>query len=234
MPISTRLYTELRFTISDYVQREDWARLFEVCGTDDPEVSRAIAVICTVYDPTTIWKFTDYVAELSQEERALHENSIATASYILGKMGQDNVKKTLALLRLFLTENHSMRLPVAAALSNLWVLNPKATAKVILDSWVLTNDGNKDLQELGVRSSEFLAAKDPKSVAKFLHKVSKVEEQKICARVARELIAKYVARESLPKSNKEKARRRRLMKRRKKQKKQRRKRKEDKHKKRRQ
>ena len=113
MPISTKLYTELRFTISDYIQREDWRRLFEVCGTSDDEAARTIGVIFTIYEPRTVWKFIKYAAELTQEERILHRNSVATVSYILGKMGQSDVKMTLALLRIFLKENDSLRTPAS-------------------------------------------------------------------------------------------------------------------------
>ncbi len=190
MPISTTLYTELRFTLSDYVQRADWARLFEACRTGDDETSRTIAVIMSGYDQQSVWKFLEYVANLPSEARQERKESVATSCYIIARMGQTNVNESLSVLRKFLLEGSVTPDPVIVALSNLWVLNPATTASTLFQKWILNSEHSQILQEVAVSSCEYLAKNDPKSVAKFLQNVSMLEDQKI-AKTAAELIRKY-------------------------------------------
>jgi hypothetical protein len=192
LPISTSLYTELRFAISDYMQRHEWVRLFEACRTDDDEASRTFAVIMAGYEPKNVWQFLDSVANTKSEFRQQKSGSVLTCCYIIGKMGQTNVKKSLSYLRQFLVENPLMRDPVSAALSNLWVLNTRTTASVLLNDWILKNDHDEALQEASVSSCEYLASNDPKSVSSFLLKVSALEQQGIAATTANQLVKKYL------------------------------------------
>ena len=110
------------------MQRGEWARLFEVCNANDDEASRTIAVIMSGYAPKNVWQFLDYVANLSSESRKQKRESVVTCCYIIGKIGQTDVKKSLSYLRQFLAEDPSIRDPALAALSNLWVLNPRTTS----------------------------------------------------------------------------------------------------------
>ena len=166
LPISTSLYTELRFAISDYFQRGEWARLFQVCGTNDDEASRTIAVIMVGYEPKSVWQFLDYVANLESEARQQKRESVATCCYIIAKIGQTNVPKSLLYLRQFLAEDSTMREPVSAALSNLWVLNSRITSSVLFNTWILKNDRNDMLQEVSVSSCAYLASNDPEESCK--------------------------------------------------------------------
>jgi hypothetical protein len=193
MPVSTRRYLELRLTISDYLQRRSWMRLLEVCGTSDDETAKTIAVIFSLYDPKNTWKFLEYAAGLSAEERRRKRDSIATCCYIIGKMGQDNTSKALSLLRLFLSDDHMLRAPVLAALSNLWVLDTRKTATIVFDSWVMDDSENEDLQEIGIRSSEFLVSKEPRMILAFLKKVSALASQrKVASKISDELLEQYL------------------------------------------
>jgi len=193
LPLSTRRYTELRLVISDCLQRRDWKQLFEFCGTSDDETSKTIAAIFTLYEPVNVWRFLDYVFRLSSGDRRQRRDSVATACYILGRMGQTNTKKAISHLRLFLSDDHMLRIPVMSALSNLWVLDARTTSSIVIKSWVLKDDDNDDLQEIGVKSTEYLASKQPKMVVAFLLKVAALSSQrKIAARTASELIENYV------------------------------------------
>jgi hypothetical protein len=196
MPVTTKRYMELRFTISDYLQRRNWARLLDVCGTSDDETAKTIAVIFSLYDPKNVWKMLELAASLPVDERKKKRDTVATCCYIIGKMGQDDTAKGLGLLKQFLRDDRSVRDPVLAALSNLWVMDPKTTSSVILDSWIMDEDGSKDLQELGVKSTEYLASKEPKLVMGFLKKASTLSEnRKIAAKISNELIARYAPNE---------------------------------------
>ncbi|MHB2037487.1 MAG: hypothetical protein ACYCPW_12215 [Nitrososphaerales archaeon] len=190
MPISTSLYTELRFAISDYMQRGEWSRLFDVCGTSDDEASRTIAVIMAGYEPRSVWRFLDYVANLKPETRQQKRESVATCCYTIAKIGQTNVRKSLSYLRQFLVENSALHDPVSTALSNLWVLNPRTTSSILLNSWILKNDKNDMLQQVSVYSCAYLATKSPNSVANFLLKISALD-QSIAAKTAKQMLRKY-------------------------------------------
>ena len=144
------------------------------------------------YEPKNVWQFLDNVANMKSEFRQQKSGSVLTCCYIIGKMGQTNVKKSLSYLRQFLVENPMMRDPVSAALSNLWVLNTRTTASILLNNWILKNDQNEALQEVGVSSCEYIASNDPKRVANFLLSVSALDEQSIAARTAKQLMKKYV------------------------------------------
>ena len=191
MPVSTRRYTELKLATSDYIQRRNWVRLFELCGTRDDEAAKTIAVILTLYDPRNVWRFLDYIHALTAGERREKRDSVATACYIIGKMGQSNTEKSLSYLKLFLSDDHMLRAPVTQALSNLWVLDSRKTLRIVLRSWVLNDEDNDDLREVGVRSSEFLASKAPQMVASFLVRVAAMKDQKIAAKAAEELLSNY-------------------------------------------
>ena len=190
MPISTSLYTELRFAISDYIQRGEWSRLFDVGGTNDDEASRTIAVIMAGYEPRSVWRFLDYVANLKPEARQQKRESLATCCYIIAKIGQTNVRKSLSYLRQFLVENSTLYDQVSTALSNLWVLNPRTMSSILLNSWILKSDKNDMLQEVSVSSCAYLATESPNSVANFLLKVSALD-QSIAAKTAKQMLRKY-------------------------------------------
>jgi hypothetical protein len=192
MPISTSLYTELRFTISDYLQRQDWARLYEVCGTDDDEAARTIGVIMSGYEPKSVWQFVDYAYGLDQDQRVQKPKSVATVCYILARMGQTNLKKTLSYLRQFLLENPALKGPVSVALSNMWVLSPSETSFSLLNDWILNSEGSDEsLQDAAVESCEYLASNDLKKVSDFLEKISNLEGSRPAAKKARDLLRKY-------------------------------------------
>jgi hypothetical protein len=189
MPVSVRKYTELKLAISDYLQRRNWARLFELCGKSDDETAKTIAVILTFYDSRRLWSFLEYVSKMPPDERREKRDSVATCCFILGKMGQSKTEKALGYLKKFLSDDHMLRGPVGAALSNLWVLDTKSTARIIWNQWVLGGDDNDDLQELGVKSSEYLAKNAPEAVAPFLLKVAGAsEDRKTAARTAEEIL----------------------------------------------
>lgn len=190
MPISTSLYTELRFTISNYMQRRDWKRLFETCGTNDDEVARTIGVIMAIYDPNHLWAFLDYVLALSRHSRLENERSVATVCYIIARMGQSNVRKSLSYLREFLSENQSLRDPVMVSLSNLWVLDTRKVSKLLFKSWILRND-SKLVQEVAVRSCEYLAENAPAKVTRFLEEVISLPVRSEATNSAKQLLVKY-------------------------------------------
>jgi hypothetical protein len=189
MPVSIRRYTELKLSISDYLQRRNWAKLFELCGTSDDDTAKTIAVILTFYNQRKIWGFLDYAYNLSAEERRERRDSVGTICYILGKIGQTSTEKSLNYLRRFLLDDRMLRWQVTAALSNLWVLDTRTTSRIILSRWILRNEDNDDLTEVGVRSCEYLAKNAPERVSPFLHKVAAMtNERKTASRAARELI----------------------------------------------
>jgi hypothetical protein len=189
MPVSIRKYTELKLAISDYLQRRNWVRLFELCGTSDDETSKTIAVIMTFYDPRRLWNYLDFVFKTPIAERKGRRDSVATCCYLLGKIGQTRLEKTLNYLRRFLIDDHMLRGPISAALSNLWVLDTKKTARIILNQWILKGAESDDLPEVGIRSSEYLAKNAPDTITPFLLKVASLgDEQKIAIRAATEIL----------------------------------------------
>ncbi len=190
MPVSTTLYTELRFAISNYIQSADWNRLFEVCGTADDETSRTIAVILSGYDSKSVWDFIDNVSGLSPEARQLKMDSVKTCTYTLARMGQTDVQKSLTVLKKFLFEGSITEGPASIALSNLWVLDPYETSKELLKSWISSDERGENLARLAVNSSEYLAQNDPKSVSKFLRAVSKIKNSRVTG-FAVEMLQKY-------------------------------------------
>jgi len=191
VPVSTRRYTELKLAISDYVQRRNWVRLFELCGTSDDEAAKTIAVIFTLYDPKNVWRFLDYIHTRTEGDRREKRDSVATACYIIGKMGQSNTEKSLNYLRSFLSDDHMLRAQIIQALSNLWVLDTRKTQRILLRSWVLNGEDNDDLQEVAIRSAEFLASKAPQMVSSYLVNVSAMKDRKVAAKVAEELLSNY-------------------------------------------
>lgn len=190
MPISTNLYTELRFTISDYVQRREWKRLFEACGTEDDEVAKTIAVIMGGYDPAHTWAFLDYALTLPRRIRLENEHAVATLCYILARMGQSNVRKSLSYLKELLSENQNLRDAALVSLSNLWVLETRKVSELLLKSWLLKNN-SEVLQDAAVRSCEYLAQHDPVKVSKYLGKVSTSANQ-AAAKTARLIMKRYL------------------------------------------
>lgn len=173
------------------MQRGDWRRLFEYFKTKDDETSRTIAVIMAGYEPQHVWRFLDFVAGLQPQMRLLHSGSLVACCYIIGRMGQTNVKKSLTYLSTFLKEEPLVRDSVSAALSNLWVLNPRKTSVILYDSWISANDQNDSLAEIAVGSSAYLARNDPNKVRSFLQSVSRLENRKI-ADLARSLLNRYL------------------------------------------
>jgi len=195
MPVSIRRYTELKLAISDYLQSGNWTRLYELCGTADEETAKTIAVIFTFYDPKRIWKFLTFVRNQEIEARRERRDSVATACYVIGKMGQSDTAKSLDYLKHFLSDDHMLRNPVLQAVSNLWVLDPKKTERIIMKSWILSAADEDDLQEIGVRSATFLAEQSPASIAFFLRKVSALKNRKVASKAAEELLETYVLQE---------------------------------------
>lgn len=192
MTISTKHYIDLKYAISDCLQRDNWSTLFELCRTNDVEISKTIAAIFSLYDPKNEWKFIDYVASLKPDERLHKWESIATVCYILGKIGANNIKKAIADLKTFLMENHMLRPAVSAALSNLWVVNSKVTAGTIYNSWIAKSGGNEDLQEVAVNSCDYLARNEPKLAAGFLKKVSRLKNRDISSDIAIGMVENYL------------------------------------------
>lgn len=186
--------------------------MFELCGTSDDEQSRIISNIFSLYEPKRIWKFVNYVSGLSPEDRRSRRASLRTVCYILGKIGQTDTKRALRILKLLLSDDHMLRSPALAALSNLWVLDTRATANILLKSWILAGEENDDLQEISVRSAEYLASEQPELVRRFLLRVSKLQHRaKISARIAEQLIETYASSKRSRKSqNLRRANKRRL------------------------
>jgi hypothetical protein len=143
------------------------------------------------YDPKPVWHFLDHVANMQAELRQSKTGSLATCCYVMGRMGQTDVKKSLEYLRMFLTEDPTIRDSVYAALSNLWVLNPKRTASVLFETWIAGENQNEALQEIAISSCAYLASRDPKKVESFLQEVSSLETTK-AASVAKSFLKKYV------------------------------------------
>lgn len=198
MTISTKHYIDLKYAISDCLQRDNWTTLFELCRTNDVEVSKTIAAIFPLYDPKSEWGFVDYVASLSSEERLHKWESVATVCYILGKIGNLNPRRAISDLRIFLSENRMLRSAVMAALSNIWVMNSRTTSDTIFKTWVLKSGGNEDLQEVAVKSCEYLASNEPSRVSSFLRKVSNLARKETASEVAKELISKYLPQRQAP------------------------------------
>ena len=193
MTISTKHYMDLKFAISDCLQRRNWSTLFELCGTNDSEISKTIAAIFSLYDAKNEWNFIDYILTLKSEERLHKWESVATVCYVLGKIGMENTKNAVANLKIFLSENHMLRAAAIAALSNLWVMNCRSAEKAIFDFWILKSGGNEELEEVAVKSCEYLAANRPEMVTVFLKKVSRLTRKEAASESAKEMISKYLA-----------------------------------------
>lgn len=194
MPVSTKRFSELRLMVSDLLQTGDWGRLFENCGTSDPELAKAVSGIFSIYDPAHVFKFVDYVLKLPLEIRRERRDSASVVCYILGRMGQHDTKKSLSALRTFLADDHMLRASVSASLGNLWILDRRTTERELLSSWILKGGDNDDLQEVSVSSSEYLLSQDPKQIAPFIGRVKALEDKRFrAARVAAgELASRYL------------------------------------------
>jgi hypothetical protein len=176
MPISTKRLTEIRFMISDLLQRHAWEELYTDCGTNDLELARSIANIFAMFDPAHVWKLVDYVARLPADRRREKRDSTVVVCLTIGKIGDSNPSKALHSLRLFLSDDHMLRQPVEASLSNIWIFDRRTTEKVLFESWVLNSQGNDDLQEIAVLSSAYLLDKEPEAIQPFLIKVMKLKD----------------------------------------------------------
>ncbi len=195
MPISAKRYTEYRLEISDHIQRANWEGLFNPCNTSDKEEQKTIAAIFSIYDPRNVWKFVDYASKLPIEKRRLNRDAVSTTCFILGKIGQTDTKRALSILRLFLLHDRMLRGPVEESLSNLWVLDTRITRNLLFRTWILRNQDSDDLQEIAVRSSEFLTSRDPNQTTSFLFRVSEMGENnrnlRPASRAALEIIQRY-------------------------------------------
>jgi hypothetical protein len=193
MPISNKRFTEIRFMISDLIQRKAWEELYANCGTNDLELAKSVANIFSMFDPNHVWQFVDYVLGLPADIRREKRDSTLTVSLAVGRIGQDDPKKALKSLRMLLSDDHMMRLPVEASLSNMWVYDRKMTEREILDSWIKSNHENDDLKEIGVRSCDYLYGHDPKQVEPFLEKVLNLDDPRYrpAQNAAKELAMKY-------------------------------------------
>lgn len=198
MPVSTKRFSEVRLMVSDLLQKGEWARLFENCGTSDQELAKAVSGIFSMYDPAHISRFIDYVLKLPREIRREHRDSTSVVCYILGRMGQHNITRSLSALRIFLVDDHMLRAPVSASLGNLWIFDRRSTEKALLSNWILKGADNDDLQEVSVRSSEYLLSQDQTQVAPFLGRVQKLDGPRFQAAraVASELASRYLQKQS--------------------------------------
>ena len=215
MTISTKHYMDLKFAISDCLQRRNWSTLFELCGTNDSEISKTIAAIFSLYDAKNEWNFIDYILTLKSEERLHKWESVATVCYVLGKIGMENTKNAVANLKIFLSENHMLRTAAIAALSNLWVMNCRSAEKAIFDFWILKSGGNEELEEVAVKSCEYLAANRPEMVTAFLKKASRLTRKEAASESAKEMISKYLAPKEDEKTGKSRVKKKIQIKRRK-------------------
>ncbi|MHB1909091.1 MAG: hypothetical protein ACYCQJ_09525 [Nitrososphaerales archaeon] len=193
MPISNKRFTEIRFMISDFLQRGAWQELYENCGTSDYELAKSVANIFSMFQDPPIWKYANYVSKLEPEKRREHRDSTLVVCLALGKIGKSDVKQAIKLLRIFLSDDHMLRGATQDALANLWIYNRKTSERALYDSYILKGEDNDDLQAVAVGSSELLLSHDPKSVAPFVNRVLAITNPKLktAVSVARELHAKY-------------------------------------------
>jgi hypothetical protein len=207
MPISTRRLTEIRFMISDFLQRGAWQELYNDCGTNDLELARSEANIFSMFEPAHVWKFVDYVSKLPADKRREKRDSTLVVCLTIGRIGESNTRKGLRTLRLLLSDDHMLRQPVEASLSNLWVFDRRTTAKELFESWILKGQGNDDLQEIAVLSSAYLCSQDPRAVEPFLTKIVRLSnsDNSPAKEAAKNLAAKYgIARKFLDPQKSEK------------------------------
>lgn len=200
MPISTRRLTEIRFMISDLLQRGAWDDLYNDCGTNDLELARSVANIFSMFDPAHVWKFVDHVAKLPADKRREKRDSTVVVCLTIGRIGENNTGKALSTLRLLLSDDHMLRQPVEASLSNMWVFDRRTTAKELFESWILKAQGNDDLQEMAVLSSAYLSSQDPKAAEPFLTRIMKLDSANYISakNAAKSLVREYgIASESL-------------------------------------
>jgi hypothetical protein len=191
MPVSTKRFSEIRLLVSDLLQTGDWAKLFENCGTNDPELAKSVSAVFSMYAPEHVWKFIEYVLKLPPEIRRERRDSSAVVCYILGRIGQYNTRRSISALRTLLMDDHMLRIPVGASLSNLWILDTRNTERALFDSWVLKGAENDDLQEIAVRSSEYLASQDPERISPFYKRIGRLDDKRYrAARLAASELAK--------------------------------------------
>ena len=136
------------------------------------------------YDPKTVWQFVDYSSKLDVERRLQKTNSVATLCYILARMGQTNIKRTLSILKQFLSEIFNLTDPVSSALSNMWVLNPRETSSLLLASWTVDRK-SETVQEVAVESCRYLGSHEPARVTNFLERVSRSNQKRVADRAGR-------------------------------------------------
>jgi len=193
MPISNKRFTEIRFMISDMIQRKAWEELYENCGTNDLDLAKSVANIFSMFDPKHIWQFVDHVLRIPADTRRERRDSTLTVSLAIGRIGQDDPEKALRSLRTLLSDDHMLRTPVEASLANLWIYDRRTTEDQVLTSWIQSNHENDDLQEIGVRSCDYLYSQDPKQVEPFLQKVLRLDDTKYRAakNAAKEIALKY-------------------------------------------
>lgn len=193
MPISNKRFTEIRFMISDLLQRGAWQELYENCGTSDYELAKSVANIFSMFQDPPIWKYANYVSKLEPEKRREHRDSTLVVCLTLGKIGKSDVTRAIKLLRIFLSDDHMLRAATQDALANLWIYDKRASAGELYDSYILKGEDNDDLQHVAVGSSDLLLSHDPKSVAPFMNRVLAITNPKLrtAVSVARELHAKY-------------------------------------------
>jgi hypothetical protein len=193
MPISNKRFTEIRFMISDLIQRKAWDELYENCGTNDLDLAKSVANIFSMFDPKHVWQFVDHVLKIPPDTRRERRDSTLTVALAIGRIGRDDPEKALRSLRTLLSDDHMLRTPVEASLANLWVYDRKTTENHVLNSWIQSNHENDDLQEIGVRSCDYLYSQDPKHIEPFLEKVLRLNDAKYRAaqNAAKEIALKY-------------------------------------------
>ncbi len=184
--------------VSDLLQTGDWAKLFENCGSNDPEIAKSVSGIFSMYDPVHVWKFVDYVLKLAPEIRRERRDSTAVVCYILGRIGHHDTKISLSALRTLLADDHMLRAPVIASISNLWILDRRTTERILFDSWILKGEDNNDLQEVAVRSVEYLLSQDPKQCEPFIRKIVRLADPKFrpARNAASELASGFLSKQS--------------------------------------
>lgn len=193
MTISTKRFTEIRFMISDLLQRKAWEELYDNCGTNDLDLAKSVANIFSMFDPKHVWQFVNYVLKLPADKRRERRDSTLTVSLSIGRIGQSNPRKALSSLRTLLSDDHMLRTPVEASLANIWVFDRRTTERELLRSWIQSSHENDDLQEIAVRSCDYVCSQDPKQVVPFLKKVLRLNDPKYrpAQVAAKELALKY-------------------------------------------
>jgi hypothetical protein len=183
MPVSTRRFTEIRFKVSEELQRHAWQELYDSIGTNDLELARATANIFSMFDPREVWQFLNFVLKLPPEKKREKRNSTLVACFTLGRVGESDPEKAIKALRSLLIDDHMLRSAVEASLSNLWVYDLRITQRELYSAWIVKSGDNEDLQRTAVLSTRFILGQEPQLVVPFLTKVAQIKDPKNAAAI---------------------------------------------------